>query len=96
MADEITQTERQFADAVIEYAELCGWLVKRDPMYRATAASPGFPDLVLARKGQVIFAELKTEKGKLSQAQMCWGASIGDDWHLWRPSDWPEIEKVLR
>ena len=90
------QTEKQFADAVIEFAKLCGWYVKRDPPYRATAASPGFPDLVLARRGTVMFAELKTEKGKTTIYQDDWAQQLGDLWHLWRPSDWPEIEKVLR
>lgn len=96
MRGDVQQTEAQFAAAVIEYAELCGWLVKRDPMYRATAASPGFPDLVLARGGVVRFMELKSEKGRLTEAQWDWAHAIGEQWYVMRPSDWPEIEKVLR
>jgi hypothetical protein len=90
------QSERDFSDAVIEYATLCGWKVKRDPMWRPTAASVGFPDLVLARAGNVIFAELKAKTGKVTQAQKEWGGAIGAQWRVWYPYDWPEIEKVLR
>lgn len=89
------QTEKQFADAVIEYAQLCGWLVKRDPAWRPTAASLGFPDLVLARYKEVIFVELKTEKGTLTEHQRQWGDHL-PGWRVWRPSMWDEIEKVLR
>ena len=71
----------------------------------------GFPDLVLAhpQKG-VIFAELKSEKGKPTEAQMEWlevlsNATYGcptksDHWLVrvcvWRPSDMDEIEARLR
>ena len=90
------QSERDFANAVIEYAQLCGWMVKRDPSWRPTAASLGFPDLVLAREGVVIFAELKTKRGKTTCHQQLWGHHLGTAWRVWRPDDWPEIEKVLR
>jgi hypothetical protein len=69
----------------------------------------GFPDLVLAhsRWGQVIFAELKTEIGRLSLLQDKWISVLGkcqDKSELllgvrvfvWRPSDIEEIEEVLR
>lgn len=39
--------------------------------------------------------ELKTEKGKLSFDQECWGVAIGALWAVWRPSDWPDIEATL-
>ena len=59
---------------------------------------PGFPDLVIAGKGKLLFVELKSEKGKLSTNQLEWSnalAATGARVCLWRPSDWPEIEKVL-
>lgn len=90
------QSEREFADSVIEYATLCDWKVKRDPMWRPTAASVGFPDLVLARDHVVIFAELKAKTGKVTKAQQEWGDAIGPRWRVWYPADWPEIEQVLR
>jgi hypothetical protein len=58
----------------------------------------GFPDLVLARD-RVIFAELKAQNGKLTQAQALWQAALlgaGAEAYVWRPSDWPEVERTLR
>lgn len=111
------QTERQFERAVVEYAELNGWLVYHT--YDSRRSNPGFPDLVMVHRGEsdtvprkcrLVFAELKAERGRTSLAQAEWlealgriaavgGASI--NWtpklqvYLWRPSLWPEIEKVL-
>lgn len=107
------QTEKQFSDAIVEYARLCGWLVHRDPTWRATGADPGYPDLTLARtfiskngtgrsERRIIFAELKVGKNKLTSAQLDWyttlvyGRSKTVEVYIWRPEDWPEIEKVLR
>ena len=63
----------------------------------------GFPDLVLAKKGKIIFAELKTETGKVSPEQIDWFLilqSCDDGDHcsmmLWRPSDYADIEKILK
>ena len=54
----------------------------------------GFPDLVLAREGVVIFAELKAEKGRLRPDQEKWIAALGAC-YVWRPSDWPAILQIL-
>ena len=65
----------------------------------------GFPDLVLARpsytaaKGRILWVELKSEKGQLSQEQEEWARTItaaGGEWYCWKPSKWNEIEKVLK
>jgi hypothetical protein len=63
---------------------------------------PGFPDLVLARRGRVIFAELKSEKGHLTKEQASWlghlssvRGTIAPEVYEWRPSDLPEIQSVL-
>ena len=53
----------------------------------------GFPDLVLARNGTVIFAELKRQKGRVTPEQKEWLELLGGV--VWRPSDMPEIEKIL-
>lgn len=101
------QTERQFSDAIVEYARLCGWKVHRDPYWRPTATDPGYPDLTLARHGQVIFAELKVGKGKRTAAQDDWATAVYPvecvcgraspiTYRLWVPADWPEIEEMLR
>jgi len=63
------------------------------------ADGSGFPDLVLVKKGHpVMFRELKTAKGRLSLGQVTWQESLlgaRADYAVWRPGDWPEIEKQL-
>ena len=59
----------------------------------------GFLDLVLVRRPRVIFAELKAERGRLTDDQRAWlhaldGCTV--ERYLWRPSDWQTIEGILR
>jgi len=100
--------ERSFMQLVIETAKWNGWqvfhprTVRLDSGRHLTAyqGDAGFPDLVLAHeKAGVIFAELKTQKGKPSTSQQLWRLNLesgGAEYHLWRPSDWWSIEKRLR
>ena len=96
------QSEDDFKRAVIELAQLNGWLVHhaRPAMNRRGAWATwqeghnGYPDLTLARKGRVIFAELKSEKGKASDAQLGWLVSLPNG-YVWKPSDWDSIVKLL-
>lgn len=93
------QSERDFAISVVETAELLGWLVKRDPTYRPTAAVAGFPDLVMCNGKRLIFVELKSKRGKETQEQRRWLGMLrlaGADARTWRPADWPEIKAVLK
>ena len=96
-------TERQFMNAVVEHAERSGWLVFHDEDSRKNRA--GFPDLCMVRgPSGVVFAELKREKGTLRLAQEEWLDALAAAEciydcvraFVWRPSDWPEIERVLR
>ena len=93
-------SEKEFQSSVIEVAEALGWLVYHPHDSRRSA--PGFPDLVMVheRHGQVLYRELKTEKGKASKDQERWLgvlAAVGSDAGLWRPSDWVSglIQRVL-
>jgi len=59
----------------------------------------GFFDLVLVKRPRVIFAELKTERGKLSEQQKKWfdETAMGvAETYLWRPRDIDEIERILK
>lgn len=64
----------------------------------------GFPDLVLCRGPRLMFAELKAEKGRLSVEQNAWQEAllrvamhaVHVQVFVWRPSQWSEIEQVLR
>ena len=100
----VKQTEKQFSDAVVELATLLGWKVKRDPMWRATAASPGYPDLTMTNGKQIVFAELKVGKNVPTQPQREWIAllrSVTSKYTditvaVWTPDDWDDIEEALK
>lgn len=103
-------TERQFQDAVIELARALGYLVhhvrpalnRRGRWSTPLQGHPGFPDLVLARPGRLILAELKSERGHLSPWQDEWLAVLttcpGIEVYVWYPRDWHDgtIEHILR
>ena len=49
--------------------------------------------------GRLVFAELKLEGEDPTDEQEIWHAllrSAGEEMYVWRPSDWREIEEVLR
>jgi hypothetical protein len=92
---ETTVTEAEFQAAVEREAKRLGWKVFHCRDSRKSEA--GFPDLVLVR-GNVIFAELKTETGIATAAQSSWQAALmdaGAECHLWRPSMWQAILERL-
>lgn len=101
--------EAVFQQHVVTLARLRGWLVHHTRPAKARSGrwvtpiqgDPGLPDLILARRGRVIMAELKSENGRLSGAQKRWiehldtsDASV--EVFVWRPSLWDEIEEILR
>ena len=96
------QTEAQFTAAVREYAMLCGWRYYHT--HDSRRSDPGFPDCVLVRGERLIFAELKLDKArsKPTEAQEAWLTALAllpTPWVrvcVWRPSDWPSIEEMLR
>jgi hypothetical protein len=95
--------ETPFQATVIDYAKLRGWFVcHQRPARTATGwrtavqGHEGFPDLVLARNGVVILAELKGARGHPTPQQAAWGVHIGEQYRLWRPMDWPQIVDQLR
>lgn len=97
-----TISESDFTDVVIEIAMLRGWQVahfrpcRTDKGWRTLMQGHvGYPDLTMARRGLVIFAELKTMKGRVSPSQRTWLDTLPNA-YLWRPADLDEIRKVLR
>ena len=99
--------EAQFKNSVIEIATRYGWLVHHDlPAMNSRGkwathiqGDSGFPDLVLLNsKGVLVFAELKTDTGRLSKQQEQWldrldlSACIVQ---VWRPNQMPVIIKFL-
>ncbi len=90
-------SEKDFQAQILDLARLAGFLVYHTHDSRRSA--PGFPDLVLVRPPVVLFVELKSESGKLRPEQKAWldalRACESVEAYLWRPGDWPEIEKTL-
>ena len=92
-------TEVQWRRTVREAASALGW--RAGWTWLSIHSPSGFPDLVLvsAARKRVIWAELKTEKGKVSEKQQRWLDELraaGQEAYVWRPSDWPEVQEVLR
>lgn len=91
-------TERELLGMVRRLARDQGFLVYHT--YRSTHSEPGFPDLCLTKPGRLIFAELKRERGKLTQDQHTWQQALsrslpGVETYTWRPSDMPQITTIL-
>ena len=92
-------TEKQLQAAVLKLAKLRGWMAYHT--YDSRKSQAGFPDLVLVRPPDLLFVELKSEKGVVSLAQEDWllrlqNASVMRT-RLWRPRDWTSglIERTL-
>lgn len=92
-------SEARLQQMVIDLARWAGYLHYHTVDSRKSR--PGFPDLVFvhATTGRLIFAELKSEIGRLTDSQQAWLSHLGkrNEVHLWRPGDWEsgEIRRVL-
>jgi hypothetical protein len=88
--------DRQLFETKRGLAYSTGWKLVYHT-YRSKKSPSGFPDRVLARD-RIIFAELKTATGRLSDSQEEWLEALaraGGEVYLWRPDDLDEIAKVL-
>jgi hypothetical protein len=100
-------SEKLFQQQVVDMARMQQWLV-----FHPNKSSPragvwktdgnGFPDLVLTSTATpsrgIIFVELKTNTGRLSEHQILYGRSLinaGAEYHVWRPKDLQQIAKRL-
>ncbi len=96
-AQKPVQSENAWRDhTLVPYARLRGWRVYWT--YFSKHSPAGFPDLTLVRDGVLLIRELKTDRGRLTDAQRDWLAGLqacGVDAAVWRPSDWPAIQKEL-
>ncbi len=90
----------------IDLFRRCGWLVHHN--YESRMSEPGFLDIVAVKKPNVIFSEIKSQKGKLTKAKLNKHGRLmpgQEDWFaqlqgcpvksfVWRPSDWEDIVKI--
>lgn len=94
------QSEKEFQTDVLRLAGMFGWRTFHD--FDSRRSTPGFPDLVAVKPPRLIFAELKSDTGKLRPDQVLWlddltkvesaldraiGGSSPVEVYVWRPSD---------
>lgn len=98
MRTKIAISEKSFEVQVKDLAKLFNW--KYYHTWRSFHSPAGFPDCVMVRPPRVVFAELKSEIGKVSPPQQEWldilAECPGVEIYLWRPSDWERIVEVLK
>jgi hypothetical protein len=99
-------SESAWQAQLVQLAHTFGWLVQHtrpaqhgDRWMTPITGDVGFPDLVLVHPQRgVVFAELKTDRGAVSEMQYKWGRAIrdaGGEWRIWRPKDIDEVIKRL-
>lgn len=101
-------TEAQFQQQIIDLAHLYGWRVahfrpawSKDGQRCMTAVQAdgaGWPDLTLVKGSRLIFAEIKSDKGRISPDQQGWLDALQKtraEVYLWRPDDWPQVQEIL-
>lgn len=110
-------SERELFEAVKAHLEMFGWRFthfrtgqsKNGRWATPLSGHPGFPDLVAVRSKELLFIELKNERGKPTEQQWQWLTALdgaggeshtpyGAKSYVWRPSDLSSglIERVLR
>lgn len=100
-------TEAELQETVIRTAGRFGWFIHHDPpvtIHRrggvrtltVSKGSPGFPDLVLARAGEVLFVELKSEHGRFEPGQREWLRALGADAYVVKPRHMDRLLDRLR
>lgn len=95
-------SEADFQDWVVRIAKMCNWSVHhvsphqvRPGVFRSD--TPGWPDLTLVRKNELIFAELKTDAGRVSDHQKHWLNLLTEvaETYVWRPMNMVSIAARL-
>lgn len=90
-------TESEWQAIVVEIAGYYRW--QHFHVYDSRRSDPGWPDLVLARPPELMFVELKTDRGRLRPEQRVWCDTLtacGQEVHVWRPRDWDAMMDRLR
>lgn len=83
----VAMSEADLLETIRHAAQLGGWLMYHTHDSRRSQA--GFPDLVLVRGREAIFAELKTDRGVLRSEQRMWLGALGRAGlraEVWRPA----------
>lgn len=85
----IIVTEEALLAEVLRLTELHGCITHHcNQAFRCTG--DGLPDLIVCAPYGLLLAELKTDYGVLSSAQVTWKHTLlaaGAQWRLWRPQE---------
>ena len=92
-------TERDWQRTITEMAQAFGWRVYHP--WTSIHSEAGFPDLVMVKPEVVLFAELKSDRGKLTPSQVSWLAELQRCYSVvlggvWRPCNAAAVEGLLR
>jgi len=93
----VTITENDFEQQVKELAAIYHWRYYHT--WTSIHSPRGFVDVVMVKGNRLVFAELKSDKGKLTAYQEEWLDALKDtgaEVYVWRPGDFNEIVEVLR
>ena len=100
--------EENFLSQIQYLAHMFGWRVahfrpaRTKYGWRTAIAGDGagFPDICMVKGKRIIFAELKSETGKVHPNQQQWLDALSTtgkvEVYLWRPSQFDDIVEVLR
>ena len=90
------QSEREFQASVTRVVEMLGGLVYHT--YDSRRSAMGYPDLTIVTLNQgVIFAELKSVKGRVTDSQWVWLRGLPDHQaYLWRPEDFDDAVRIIQ
>ena len=89
-------TEKEWQAQVVSLAKQMSWKIYHP--FRSDRSEPGWPDLSLVRD-RIVMLELKTEKGKLSDAQKDWIRALLNaqvEVYVCRPRHLEELAYVLQ
>ncbi len=92
-------SEDDLLHSVIDLAHLTDWhahhcrpaQVRDGKWVTPIQGDPGFPDLILAKPGRLVVAELKSARGRVTPVQAEWldaFAGTAVEVFVWRPADW--------
>lgn len=92
--------EKDLQRQIVALAKMLNWTVYHPLLSKWS--EKGWPDLSMVRGERLVFAELKGEKGRVTEHQQRWldalSAVAGVKVYVWRPSDWyaGSVEETLR
>ena len=70
--------------------------IRRSDGVLLSDSSIGWPDVVICKPGRLLIAELKVGKNRRTPEQLAWADCLPvENYRLWRPTDWAEIEQLL-